>query len=83
VSSDTANRHASFASSLNLPFPLLSDPGSKVAKAYGVTRAGGFLPSRRVTFVIDREGIVRETISAELNVNHHARQALESIRGLA
>lgn len=82
VSSDSGTRHSAFASSLDLPFPLLSDRDSKVAKAYGVTRVGGWLPSRRVTFVIDRAGVVRKRISAELNVNEHAREALEAITAL-
>jgi len=62
---------------------LLSDGGGKIAKAYGVTRAGGWLPSRRVTFVIDQEGNVQRVISAELDVNQHAREALRALRDLA
>jgi peroxiredoxin Q/BCP len=83
VSSDTEGRHASFASSFDLPFPLVSDRGSEIAKAFGVARAGGWLPSRRVTFVIDREGVVRRVISAELDVNQHTREALAAIEALA
>jgi len=82
VSSDSEARHASFASQLDLPFPLVSDADSSVAAAYGVTRIGGWLPSRRVTFVIDREGIVRRQISAELDVRHHAREALAAIESI-
>ena len=82
MSSDSEGRHASFASTLDLPFPLVSDRRSEIAKAFGVTRAGGWLPSRRVTFVIDREAIVRKAISAELDVNAHAREALSTIREL-
>ena len=82
VSSDSEGRHAAFTSTLDLPFPLVSDPGSTIAKAFGVTRAGGWLPSRRVTFVIDRDGTVRNVISAELNVAQHARVALKAIEAL-
>jgi peroxiredoxin Q/BCP len=82
VSSDSEGRHASFAKSLDLPFPLVSDAGSKVARAFGVTRGGGWLPSKRATFVIDRAGVVRRAISAELDVSRHAREALEALQTL-
>ena len=54
----------------------------KIAKDYGVTRASGWLPSRRVTFVIDPAGIVRRVVSAELDVPHHARAALAAVKEL-
>ncbi len=82
VSSDSEGRHASFAKSLDLPFPLVSDKGSKVAQAFGVTRVAGWLPSKRVTFVIDREGVVRRAISAELDIAQHAREALAALEAI-
>ncbi len=82
VSHDNASRHTAFSKALDLPFPLVSDNGGKIAKAYGVTRAGGWLPSKRVTFVIDSGGTIRKTISAELDVSAHARQALEAVQAL-
>jgi peroxiredoxin Q/BCP len=68
---------------LDLPFPLVSDPTSKIARAYGVTRAGGWLPARRVTFVIDPGGIVRQVVTGELNIPEHARVALAAVKELA
>ena len=47
-----------------------------------MTRVGGLLPSKRVTFVIDRKGFVRRVISAELNVSEHAREALAAVADL-
>jgi peroxiredoxin Q/BCP len=82
VSSDSEGRHASFARSLNLPFPLVSDQGSRVARAFGLTRAAGWLPSKRVTFVIDRKGVVRRVISAELDIARHAREALVALAAI-
>ena len=69
TSRDKPDRHASFAESLNLPYPLLSDPRGEIARAYGVARGGGWLPNRRATFVIDRGGVVRKVIRAELSGN--------------
>jgi peroxiredoxin len=39
-----------------LPYPILSDPGKEVARAYGVLKLGLF--ARRRTFVIDRDGLI-------------------------
>ena len=68
---------------MDLPFPLVSDPKLKIARAYGVTRAGGWLPARRVTFVIDPAGIVRQVVTGELDILEHARAALAAVKELA
>jgi peroxiredoxin Q/BCP len=83
VSKDSEERHASFRSTLDLPFPLLSDEGSKIAKAFGLTRAGGWLPSKRATFVIDSDGIVNRAITAELDIAEHVRESLKALEELA
>src|SRR3984957_1814209 len=59
VSSDSVDSHAAFAGRPELPFTLLSDQGGKVRKQYGVPSVLGLLPGR-VTYVIDREGTVRQ-----------------------
>ncbi|MBW2243216.1 MAG: peroxiredoxin [Deltaproteobacteria bacterium] len=82
VSNDSPDRHASFAESLELPYPLLSDPKGAIAKSFGLARAGGWLPNKRATVVIDREGIVRKVIAAELDIAQHAREALEVLATL-
>jgi len=80
VSFDTTDKHAAFAEAYSLPYPLLSDADAKIATAFGVARLGGWLPTRRVTFVIDKEGIVRHVIRAELNIDMHIDQALEALK---
>jgi thioredoxin-dependent peroxiredoxin len=58
ISLDSQDRNRKFAEETGASFPLLSDTEKKVAKAYGVlsfTR----LFANRVTFVIDKEGIIR------------------------
>lgn len=60
----------------------MSDPKSEIAKAFGVTRVGGFLPSRRVTFVIDAAGVVQRVIAAELDIRAHTKQALKALEEL-
>src|SRR3954447_9548336 len=44
VSRDDAPSHASFKANHRLPFTLLSDPGGKVADAWGVKATLGMLP---------------------------------------
>lgn len=58
VSLDDAEKNRAFAESLEGNFPLLSDPGKKVAEAYGVLGFGG-LYAKRWTFYIDRDGVIR------------------------
>ena len=57
ASVDDAETNARFARELGLDFPVLSDPGGRVAKAYGVRGELGY--AARVTFFIDSDGIVR------------------------
>lgn len=82
VSGDTPESHQRFSSGNSLGFPLLSDRDASIAKAFGVARLGGWLPPKRVTFIIDRDGIVRRVITGELNANTHVDGALETLRGL-
>jgi len=82
VSYDSTDHHAEFAEKYELPYPLVSDHDGEIAKAYGVARLGGWLPVRRVTFVIDRQGIVRHVIRAELNIDLHIDEALTALGSL-
>ena len=81
VSSDSADKHASFAGQHNLPFTLLADKGSKVRKSYGVPSVLGVIPGR-VTYVIDRTGTVRHVFSSMTNIGQHVSDALEVVRQL-
>ncbi|HEX3276242.1 MAG TPA: peroxiredoxin [Gemmatimonadales bacterium] len=57
VSTDSLTTHVRFATSLNLPFRLLSDPGQQVARRYAAGDESGYL--RRVVYVIGPDGKVR------------------------
>jgi len=83
VSTDKAETHAAFADKHGLPFPLISDADAKIAAAFGAARIGGWLPSKRVTFVIDKQGIVRRVIKSELDVDRHVDEALEALAEIA
>ncbi|HEY7686887.1 MAG TPA: peroxiredoxin [Gemmatimonadales bacterium] len=81
VSDDTVESHRSFASHHRLPFQLLSDPGGEVRRRYGVSGFLGLIPGR-VTFVIDRQGIVRHMFDSQFKATRHVAEALETIRRL-
>jgi peroxiredoxin Q/BCP len=81
ISSDDSESHKAFAEHHRLPFTLLSDPDVRVASRYGVGKTLGILKGR-VTFVIDRQGIVRGRFSSQLNYNKHVEEALRVIRSI-
>jgi len=81
VSSDSADKHASFAGQHNLPFTLLSDKGGKVRKSYGVPTVLGVIPGR-VTYVIDRTGTVRLVFSSMTHIDQHVKDALDVVKQL-
>ena len=87
VSNDGPEAHKKFIADHRLNFPLLSDGDGAIAKAFGVARLGGFLsgwiPPRRVTFVIDREGVVRRVIESEFSAQKHIDGAIEALKSLA
>ena len=58
ASVDTPDLNKKFAESLELDYPILSDPSKKVAEAYGVVHAGRAVPERW-TFYIDKEGVLK------------------------
>lgn len=56
---DSAQRNKAFAAELGITFPVLSDESKAVTKQYGVLHPL-LRMAKRVTFVIDRQGIIRE-----------------------
>jgi thioredoxin-dependent peroxiredoxin len=82
VSMDTAAKHQQFADAYNLPYPLVSDRDGTIAGKYGVARLGGWLPTKRVTFVIDKAGVVEQVIHSEFSIDKHIDEALGTLRRL-
>lgn len=78
VSSDSIDSHRGFASKNNLPFILLSDEAGKVRKLYGASSTFGLLAGR-VTYIIDRRGVVRHIFSSQLDPKRHIDEALETL----
>lgn len=81
ISSDNIASHQAFSANHKLPFILLSDKGKVVADRYGVGRSLGVLPGR-VTYVIDKDGIIRMIFSSQINFQKHIDEALAIINQL-
>jgi peroxiredoxin Q/BCP len=82
VSSDSAESHKAFASGHRLPFVLLADTDGSLRHAFGVPKTLGIMPGR-VTYVIDKEGIVRHVFSSQFAAERHVAEALAVVRQLA
>jgi peroxiredoxin Q/BCP len=80
ISIDNPERNRKFAQEVGATFPLLSDPEKTTAKAYGVL-SFTHLFANRVTFVIDKEGIIRHIDKGSAAMNpanaHQACSILE------
>ena len=57
VNPASVENHAAYAARLDLPFPLLSDPGLTISAAYGTLKPNGSGIARSVC-LIDRDGRV-------------------------
>ncbi len=85
VSLDDQASHRRFADEHRLNFVLLSDQDKAISRAYGaIGLLGGLLDmARRVTFLIDKQGIIRGVFHHELSASKHldsVRQALAAMR---
>lgn len=81
VSDDSPDSHQKFAAKHRLPFILLSDSGKQLRKLYGVPSTLGLLPGR-VTYVIDKAGVVRHIFNSQLNFKGHIEESLKTLREL-
>lgn len=79
ISSDSEASHKKFAEKHRLPFTLLSDRGGKVRTAFGVPATFGLLPGR-VTFVIDKAGVVRHAFNSQINATKHVAESLAVLK---
>ncbi|MFH6958423.1 peroxiredoxin [Flavobacterium aquidurense] len=81
ISSDSVKSHQKFANKHQLPFILLSDEDKKLRHIFGVRDTlFGLLPGR-VTYVIDKNGVVI-LIFYSMNAGKHIPKALETVKEL-
>lgn len=80
VSTDDVASHGRFRDRCGLGFRLIADPRKEICRTYGAL--GGVMGllgwSRRVTVLIDREGVVR-AIWEKVNPRQHSQEVLQKI----
>ena len=79
VSSDSPASHRQFAEQHKLPFPIISDPDGSLRRLFGVPNALWVIPGR-VTYVIDKLGVVRLIHNSTLTAADHVSKALAAIK---
>lgn len=78
VSADDVKTHKEFAVEHELPFKLLADTENKVRDMYG---AWGLAHTPgRVTFLIDRQGVIRMVFSSQMQPKKHIEEGLRVLK---
>lgn len=83
VSADSAARHDKFIDKFELPFSLIADEDKSICEAYGVWgdksfMGRTFLGIKRMTFLIDTDGVIRK-IWPKVKVATHAAEVLAAL----
>ena len=81
ISGDSDDSHQGFANRLRLTYPLLSDRDGSLRKLYRVPKTLGIFPGR-VTYVIDRNGVIRQIFSSQIEPWKHIGEALKRLKSL-
>ncbi|MHA7304131.1 peroxiredoxin [Arthrobacter sp. TMN-49] len=81
ISTDSTAKQLAFATANDFSYPLLSDRRGEVADQFGVRRRllARTLPTKRATFIVDSDMILRFQVASETNMDVHANRALEEL----
>ncbi len=80
ASVDPPDVNKKFAESLDLDYPILSDPTRQVARAYGVV-SGDRTTALRWTFYIGKDGRILY-IDKDVKVASHGQEIVERLKAL-
>lgn len=82
ISGDSPKSHKRFQEKHRLPFTLLSDKGNQYRKQLGIKSSLlGLLPGR-VTYIIDKEGVVKHMFTSQFDAKGHVKEALKTIKSM-
>ncbi|MCA1763613.1 MAG: peroxiredoxin [Cryomorphaceae bacterium] len=81
ISSDGEKSHLAFAQKHRLPYTLLSDRLGSARKLFGVPKTLGLLPGR-VTYVVDKDGMIKHRFNSQFNFGKHIDEALKTVKRL-
>ncbi|KAL7330547.1 hypothetical protein PS15p_205473 [Mucor circinelloides] len=79
VSADSVKSHEQFASKQKLPYTLLADTEGQLRTAYQVPKLLFGFP-QRITFVIDRDGIVSNVFESFFSYSYHITNVLKALQ---
>jgi len=80
ISGQSVESHKKFADKYHLSFILLSDKGNNVRKLFGVpANFLGMLPGR-VTYIVDKNGIVIYIFDSQTQATKHVDEALRILK---
>jgi peroxiredoxin Q/BCP len=79
VSMDDNRSHKAFADKHDIVFPLLPDTDGAIAAKFGVSTSRGF--AERVTFIIDKNGVIAK-VWPRVKVVGHAAEVLDAVKTL-
>jgi peroxiredoxin Q/BCP len=79
ISIDSPQTNASFARSLALDYPILSDPSKATARAYGVLSSSGY--ASRWTFYIGADGRLLD-VDRHVHAGSHGREIASKLSAL-
>ena len=80
ISSQSVESHKKFAEKYHLSFTLLSDENSVVRKMFGAISLG-LIPGR-VTYVVDKKGIVKYIFDSQTEPTKHVDEALRILKDM-
>lgn len=83
ISQDSNKKHDAFKRTYRLPYDLISDPKGELGKHFGVTRFGGWLWHKRVTFILDSTLCIAGIIHDEKNAEIHADEFIRYLKTVA
>lgn len=81
VSADTRDSHQSFKERHELSFPLIADPDDALSALYDVTTALPLLRPR-VTYVIDKQGMIRAAFRHDIAIGRHLSDTLTALEAI-
>ncbi|MDZ4852958.1 MAG: redoxin domain-containing protein [Pirellulaceae bacterium] len=81
ASTDTVEKNAEFAKSLELDYPILCDPKGKNAAMFGVLKSTAMVADR-ISFIIGKDGKIL-AVDSEKNTDGHGKDLAEQLEKLA
>lgn len=81
VSRDSAQSHRDFKAKHHLPYPIITDPEGRLEQLYDVKTSLPLIRPR-VTYVIDKAGVIRSALRHDIAIGRHLRDTLDALEAI-